>query len=76
MKHRKPTEKDIKNFELIAAQPKTAEIMEKLGQQLCMNFERPARVFLEVAANQLGLPYDLMDAFHGWFKFDRISESA
>jgi hypothetical protein len=38
-----------------------------------MNFERPARVFLEVAANAIGLPYDLIDAFHEWFKFDRVA---
>jgi hypothetical protein len=72
MKHREPTAKDIKNFERIAAEPKTAEVMEKLGQQLCMNFERPARVFLEIAANQLGLSYDLIDAFHEYWKFDRV----
>ena len=45
MKRREPTARDIKNFERIADQPDTAEAMEKLGQQLCMNFERPARVF-------------------------------
>ena len=76
MKHREPTAKDIKNFERIAAEPKTAEVMEKLGQQLCMNFERPARVFLEIAANQLGLSYDLIDAFHEWFRFDRVAQPA
>jgi hypothetical protein len=73
MKRREPTARDIKNFERIADQPDTAEAMEKLGQQLCMNFERPARVFLEVAANAIGLPYDLIDAFHEWFKFDRVA---
>ena len=67
----KATPRDIKNFERIAADPKTAEIMESLTEQLCMNFERPSRVLLEIAANKLGLPYDLMDAFHEWFLFDR-----
>ena len=38
-----------------------------------MNFERPAKVFLEVAASKLGLSYNLMDAFHVWFRFDRVS---
>ena len=76
MKHREPTAKDIKNFERIAAEPKTAEVMEKLGQQLCMNFEHPARVFLEIAANQLGLSYDLIDAFHEWFRLDRVSSTS
>jgi hypothetical protein len=47
--------------------------MESLGQQLCTNFERPSRVFLEIAANKLGLPYDLMDGFHEWFRFDRAT---
>jgi hypothetical protein len=71
--HPRPTAKEIKNFERIAALHKTAEVMESLGQQLCMNFSRPARVFLEVAANQLGLAHDLMDSFHSWYKFDRIT---
>ena len=73
MKHREATPRDIKDFERIAAEPKTAEVMESLGQQLCTNFERPSRVFLEIAANKLGLPYDLMDAFHEWFRFDRAT---
>ena len=59
MKHREATPRDIKDFERIAAEPKTSEVMESLGQQLCTNFERPSRVFLEIAANKLGLPYDL-----------------
>jgi hypothetical protein len=75
MKHREQTARDVKNFERIAGEPGTAETMEKLGQQLCMNFERPARVFLEVAANKLGLPYDSMDNFHEWFKFDRVGSA-
>jgi hypothetical protein len=50
--------------------------MESLGQQLCTNFERPSRVFLEIAANKLGLRYDLMDAFHEWFRFDRATQPA
>ena len=58
----------------IAAEPKTSEVMESLGQQLCTNLERPSRVFLEIAANKLGLPYDLMDAFHEWFRFDRATQ--
>jgi hypothetical protein len=76
MKHREATPRDIKDFERIAAEPKTAEVMESLGQQLCINFERPSRVFLEIAANKLGLPYDLMDAFHEWFRFDRATQPA
>ena len=76
MKHREATPGDIKDFERIAAEPKTAEVMESLGQQLCINFERPSRVFLEIAANKLGLPYDLMDAFHEWFRFDRATQPA
>ena len=74
MKHREATPRDVKDFERIAAEPKTAEVMESLGQQLCTNFERPSRVFLEIAANKLGLPYDLMDAFHEWFRFDRVAQ--
>ena len=74
MKHHEATPRDIKDFERIAAEPKTAEVMESLGQQLCTNFERPSRVFLEIAANKLGLPYDLMDAFHEWFRFDRVAQ--
>ena len=50
MKHRGATPRDIKDFERIAAESKTAEIMGSLGQQLCTNFERPAEVFLEIAA--------------------------
>jgi hypothetical protein len=73
MKHREPTARDIKNFERIATDSKTVEVMEALSQQLCMNFERPAKVFLEVTASKLGLSYDLMDAFHVWFRFDRVS---
>ena len=76
MKHREATLRDIKDFERIAAEPKTAEVMESLGQQLCTNFERTSRVFLEIAANKLGLPYDLMDAFHEWFRFDRVAQPA
>ena len=76
MKHREATPRDIKDFERIAAEPKTAEVMESLGQQLCTNFERPSRVFLEIAANMLGLPKDLMDAFHKWFRFDRVAQPA
>jgi hypothetical protein len=76
VKHREATPGDIKDFERIAAEPKTAEVMESLGQQLCINFERPSRVFLEIAANKLGLPYDLMDAFHEWFRFDRATQPA
>ena len=76
MKHREATPRDIKDFERIAADPKTAEVMQSLGQQLCTNFERPSRVFLEIAANKLGLPYDLMDAFHEWFRFDRVAPPA
>ena len=74
MKHREPTPRDIEDFERIAAEPKTAEVMESLGQQLCTNFERPSRVFLEAAANKLGLPYDVMGAFHEWFRFDRVAQ--
>jgi hypothetical protein len=74
MKHREATPRDIKHFERIAAEPKTAEVMESLGQQLFTNFERPSRVFLEVAANKLGLPYDVMGAFHEWFRFDRVAQ--
>ena len=33
MKHREATPRDIKDFERIAAEPKTAEVMESLGQQ-------------------------------------------
>jgi hypothetical protein len=73
MKHPEATLRDNKDFERIAAEPETAEVMESLGQQLCTNFERPSRVFLEIAANKLGLPYDLMDAFHEWFRFDRAT---
>ena len=73
MKHRGATSRDIKDFERIAAKPATSEVMESLGQQLCTNFERPSRVFLEVAANKLGLPYDVMGAFHEWFRFDRVA---
>lgn len=76
MKHREPTPRDIRDFERIAADPKTAEVMQSLGQQLCANFERPSRVFLEIAANKLGLPYDLMDGFHEWFRFDRVAQPA
>jgi hypothetical protein len=76
MKHREATPRDIKHFERIAAEPKAAEVMESLGQQLCTNFERPSRVFLEIAANKLGLRYDLMDAFHEWFRFDRATQPA
>ena len=76
MKHREATPRDIKDFERIAAEPKTAEVMESLGQQLCTNFERSSRVFLEVAANKLGLPYDVMGAFHEWFRFDRVAQPA
>ena len=76
MKHREPTPRDIKDFERIAAEPKTAEVMESLGQQLCTNFERPSGVFLEIAANKLGLPYDFMDAFHEWFRFDLVAQPA
>jgi hypothetical protein len=47
--------------------------MESLGQQLCTNFERPSRVFIEIAANKLGLQHDLMEAFHEWFRFDRAT---
>ena len=72
MKHRESTPRDIKHFERIAAEPKTTEIMESLGQQLCTNFERPAGVFLEIAASKLGLSKDLMNAFHEWFRFDRV----
>ena len=74
MKHREATPRDNKDFERIAAEPKTAEVMESLGQQLCTNFERPSRVFLEIAANKLDLPDDLMDAFHEWFRFDRATQ--
>jgi hypothetical protein len=74
MKHREATPRDIKDFERIAAEPKTAEVMQSLGQQLCTNFQRPSRVFLEIAANKLGLPKDLMDAFHEWFRFDRVAQ--
>ena len=74
MKHRGATPRDIKDFERIAAESKTAEIMGSLGQQLCTNFERPAEVFLEIAANKLGLPYDVMGAFHEWFRFDRVAQ--
>jgi hypothetical protein len=74
LKHREATPRDIKDFERIASEPKTAEIMESLGQQLCTNFERPAEVFLEIAATKLGLPYDVMDAFHEWFRFDRVAQ--
>ena len=73
MKHREATPRDINDFERIAAEPKTSEVMESLGQHLCTNFERPSRVILEVAANKLGLPYDLMDEFHEWFRFDRAT---
>ncbi len=73
MKHREATARDIKNFERIAAEPKTAEVMKSLGQQLCTNCERPSGVFLEIAANKLGLPYNLMDAFHEWFRFDGVA---
>ena len=76
MKHREATPRDIKDFERIAAEPKTAEVMESLGRQLCTNFERPAEVFLKIAANKLGLPYGLMDAFHEWFRFDRVAQCA
>ena len=76
MKHREATPRHIKDFERIAAEPKTAEVMESLGQQLCTNFEGPSRVFLEIAANKLGLPKDLMDAFHEWFRFDRVAQPA
>jgi hypothetical protein len=31
MKHREATPRDIKDFERIAAEPKTAEVMESLG---------------------------------------------
>jgi len=74
MKHREATPRDIKDFERIAVEFKTAEVMESLGQQLCTNFERPSRVFLEIAANKLGLPHSLMDAFHEWFRFDRAAQ--
>jgi hypothetical protein len=73
MKHREPTAKDIKDFERIAADPKTAGVMETLGQKLAMNFERPARVFLEIAANAIGVSYDRIDAFHEWYRFDRVN---
>ena len=74
MKHREATRTDIRDFERTAAEPQTSEVMQSLGQQLCTNFERPSRVFLEIAANKLGLPYDLMDAFHEWFRFDRVAQ--
>jgi uncharacterized membrane protein YebE (DUF533 family) len=76
MKHREATPRHIKDFERIAAEPKTAEVMESLSRQLCTNFERPSRVFLEIAANKLGLPKDLMDAFHEWFRFNRVAQPA
>ena len=73
MKHREATPRDIKDFERIAAEPKTSEVMESLGQQLCTNFERTSRVFLEIAANSSVCRTTLIDAFHGWFRFDRAT---
>jgi len=72
MKHRKATPRDIKDFERIAAEPKTSEVMESLGQQLCTNFERPSGVFLE-SPQTARLAVRLHDAFHEWFRFDLVA---
>lgn len=72
MKERIPTNTEIARFEKLAALPTTPEVMDELGKRLAFNFERPARAFIEIAANRLGLDYSLMDMFHTWWTFDRV----
>jgi hypothetical protein len=76
MQEHTPTGKEVARFERLAADPHTSEVMASLAQNLCFNFNRPARVFLEIAASQLGLNYALIDSFHEWWAFDRVSVAA
>jgi hypothetical protein len=65
------TRQELAVFVQLATLPRTFEVMDELGQSLAFNFDHPARVFLEIAANQLGIDKDRIDAFHEWWAFDR-----
>ena len=76
MEQHTPTSKEIARFERLAADPHTTEVMTSLSHNLSFNFDRPARVFLEITASHLGLNYALIDGFHEWWAFDRVGAAA